>query len=78
MEEGIPMNTEIILKEVMYGEASPDGHVVEDHAPPWPTLAEEARYGLPSDALEVIEPNTEADPAAVLANFLTGFGNAAY
>ena len=44
---------------------------------PWPTLAEEARYGLPGDVLEVVEPCTEADAAAVLGNILVGFGNAA-
>ena len=44
---------------------------------PWPTLAEEARYGLPGSALEVIEPHTEADPAAVLLNFVIGFGSVA-
>ena len=41
------------------------------------TLAEEARYGLLGDALEVIEPNTEADPVAVLINLLVSVGNAA-
>lgn len=44
---------------------------------PWPTLADEARYGLAGDILEVIEPNTEADPAALLINILVAFGNAA-
>lgn len=42
----------------------------------WPALAAEARYGLARDMLEVIEPNTEADPVAVLANILIAFGNA--
>jgi hypothetical protein len=42
-----------------------------------PTLAEEARCGLAGDMLAVIEPHTEADPVAVLINFLIAFGNAA-
>jgi len=44
---------------------------------PWPTLAEEARYGLAGDILAAIEPHTEADPVAVLTNILIAFGNAA-
>src|SRR5215218_6242613 len=44
---------------------------------PWPTLAQEARYGLAGDVLAVIEPHTEADPVAVLINTLIAFGNAA-
>jgi hypothetical protein len=43
----------------------------------WPTLAEEACNGLAGEILEVIEPNTEADPVAVLINILVAFGNAA-
>src|SRR5215217_795490 len=69
---------EPILKEVMYGDPSPNGHMDrDDHVASWSTLAEEARYGLLGDALEVIEPHTEADPAAVLINLVIGFGNAA-
>src|SRR5829696_566049 len=43
---------------------------------PWPVLADEARYGLVGDILEAVEPHTEADPVAVLANLLAAFGNA--
>lgn len=43
---------------------------------PWPTLAEEAYYGLPGDIVRTIEPHTEADPIGVLMNLLCGFGNA--
>ena len=43
---------------------------------PWPTLAEEAYYGLPGDIVRTIEPHTEADPVAVLMNLLCAFGNA--
>lgn len=46
-------------------------------SPPWPTLAEEARYGLTGDVLAAIKPHTEADPVAVLVNVLIAFGNAA-
>ena len=42
---------------------------------PWPTLAEEACRGLVGDVVRAIEPHTEADPAALLANFLAASGN---
>lgn len=43
----------------------------------WPTLDPAARHGLAGDALEVLAPHTEADPAALLLDFLTCFGSAA-
>jgi hypothetical protein len=45
-------------------------------APSWPVLAEEAYHGLPGDIVRSIEPHSEADPVAVLANLLCAFGNA--
>jgi hypothetical protein len=42
----------------------------------WPApLAQEALYGLAGDVVRTIEPATEADPAALLLQFLTAFGN---
>src|SRR5262249_19963651 len=42
----------------------------------WPKpLAEEAYYGLAGDIVRAIEPYTESDPAALLLQLLTGFGN---
>jgi hypothetical protein len=46
-------------------------------AAPWPELAGEALYGLPGVIVRSIEPHTEADTVAVLANLLIAFGNAA-
>ena len=43
---------------------------------PWPILSEETYHGLPGDIVRTIEPNTEADPIAVLMNLLCAFGNA--
>jgi hypothetical protein len=37
----------------------------------------EAFYGLAGDYVRAIEPHTEADPAALLVQFITMFGNAA-
>jgi len=43
----------------------------------WPKkLAETAFYGLAGDFVRLIEPETEADPAALLVQFLVAFGNA--
>ena len=44
---------------------------------PWPHLDEAAFHGLPGEIVKVIEPQTEADPVAVLVNLLAAFGNAA-
>lgn len=40
-----------------------------------PQLAEAAYYGLAGEFVRLIEPHTEADPVALLAQFLTAFGN---
>lgn len=41
----------------------------------WPRLEEEALYGLPGRFVRALEPHTEADPVAVLIQFLVAFGN---
>ncbi len=42
----------------------------------WPhPLAEDAFYGLAGDIVRTIEPHTEADPAALMIQLLTTFGN---
>jgi hypothetical protein len=44
--------------------------------PPWPDpLAEEAYYGLAGEIVRVLEPASEADPAALLLQTLVGVGN---
>src|ERR1700722_12172876 len=42
---------------------------------PWPTLAEAAYHGVAGRAVRTIAPHTEADPAAILLQFLAAFGN---
>ena len=43
---------------------------------PWPAaIAAPALYGLAGDVVRVIEPHTEADPVALLIQFLVAFGN---
>jgi hypothetical protein len=44
-------------------------------APPPPGLAEAALYGLAGLTVRSLAPHTEADPAAVLLQFLAAFGN---
>jgi hypothetical protein len=42
----------------------------------WPEpLAEEAFYGPAGELVRLVEPHTEADPAALLTQFLAGFGS---
>jgi hypothetical protein len=43
--------------------------------PPWPVMSEAAYHGLAGDFVRAIEPHTEADPVAVLIQFLTVVGN---
>ncbi|MDP9477212.1 MAG: primase C-terminal domain-containing protein [Actinomycetota bacterium] len=43
----------------------------------WPELDAAALYGLPGEIVRTVDPHTEADPVAVLANLLVAFGNAA-
>lgn len=43
---------------------------------PWPSkLAEQAFHGIAGEIVRVIEPHSEADPVALLINYLTAFGN---
>jgi hypothetical protein len=46
--------------------------IADDYPSP---MAPAARYGLPGELLGLIEPHTEADPAALLFQLLAAFGN---
>src|SRR5262249_57701617 len=55
--------------------ASPPG-AAPPEPPPWPdALAEEAFHGLAGNFVRLVEPASEADPAALLFQLLVGFGN---
>jgi hypothetical protein len=60
--------------------AGPDSDPIDDlpmpEPAPWPELAPEAFHGLAGEVVRAIEPHTEADPVAVLAQLLAAFGNA--
>jgi hypothetical protein len=67
MGYGEPRNTE----------QNEGGSLAMSAQPKWPKpLAPEAFYGLAGDVVRVIAPCTEADPASLLLNFLTMYGNA--
>ncbi len=58
-------------------EGEPDAYAAAVPEPPaWPVLDKEALHGLPGEIVGAIEPHTEADPVAVLANLLAAVGNA--
>jgi hypothetical protein len=42
----------------------------------WPTLSEDALFGLAGAVVRAVAPHTEGDPAALLINFLVMFGSA--
>jgi hypothetical protein len=42
----------------------------------WPEMDEAAYHGLAGEIVKTIEPHTEADPVAILIQFLAFFGNA--
>ncbi len=42
---------------------------------PWPTINDDAYHGLAGEIVRAIEPQTEADPVAVLVQFLALAGN---
>lgn len=59
---------------------APDGDAGDDHsetsAPTWPApLAEEAFLGLAGEFVRLVEAHSEADPAALLVQFLVEFGS---
>ena len=45
-------------------------------SPTWPTLDPAALHGLPGEVVQAIGPHTEADPVAIVAQYLIAAGNA--
>ena len=61
--------------EIPFG--SMNGNDPDDHSRGWPKpLSEVAYHGIVGDVVRAIEPQTEADPAAILVQFLTAVGAA--
>lgn len=42
---------------------------------PWPTIGEDAYYGLAGDIVRAVDPYTEGDPVSTLMHTLVAFGN---
>ena len=49
--------------------------VSDDSDETWPEMDEAAYYGLAGDVVRIIEPDSESDPVAILAQYLCTFGN---
>ena len=69
---------------IQISKPDPETHAQSNGAPPaydgmpWPeSLDGDALSGLAGDVVRLIEPHSEADPAALLVQFLIAFGNAA-
>ena len=56
----------------IFAELKPQTSIKLEYPSP---LDEAAFYGLAGEIVKSIEPHSEADPAALLSNFLTAFGN---
>ncbi len=81
----MPIDPDIAAKKLATEAARIAGLRVVDPAEPcdWPReMASEAYIGLPGDFVRLVEPHTEADPAALLTNFVVAggvlFGREAY
>lgn len=51
------------------------GHTLEKQQNIWPKADEDMYYGLAGDLVRTIEPHSEADPVALLVQFLACFGS---
>ena len=66
------------IAEKVYLESTPGiGGGASDDDSGFPTLSEQAYHGLAGEIVRAIEPDTEADPIAILLNVLVYFGSAA-
>jgi hypothetical protein len=55
--------------------AGPDPAPTSSYVPPpWPTMNPTAYHGLAGEVVATLLPHTEADPAALLLQYLAGFG----
>jgi len=64
-----------IAESVSRYEAGTADPVPPDLPRTWPVMKHEAFHGLAGQFIEVVGPHTEADPVALLAQLLVGFGN---
>ncbi len=71
---------EAVIEAIANARAPDDAMAQSDassapEAPPWPAAMDSAAmHGIAGEFVRMIEPNTEADPAAILVQFLVAFG----
>jgi Protein of unknown function (DUF3987) len=58
------------------GDGKANGHAQPASGDAWPVLDQAVYHGLAGDVVNTILPHTEADPVALLLQFLVSFGNA--
>jgi hypothetical protein len=74
LENPTPINLPLTTSKVEIIESSDDLDLEE--LTPWPSpIGKSALHGVAGEIIEAIEPHTEADPAAMLMQFLTCFGS---
>jgi len=66
-----------ILTELQRIVGAEDEGATAPEKPSWPKRPPEAFHGLAGDIVAAIEPHTESDPTAILAQFLIAFGSSA-
>jgi hypothetical protein len=72
--KGLGKSCLIDLQEVSERPPKPSGP--GDRSEAWPVMASDGYVGLAGEVVRAIEPNTEADPVAILIQYLAFFGNA--
>jgi hypothetical protein len=57
------------------GNGAPFASIASVASDAWPMMSDDAYHGLAGDVVRTIEPHTEADPVAILIQFLTSAGS---
>lgn len=74
--ENIPARaSENRLSETQGAESAPDSRILGAAGTPWPGLGADALHGVAGEVVHLLQPISEADPAALLLHLLVGFGN---
>ena len=75
LNKGLGENRPIDIQDVSERLPKPSG--TGDGSEAWPVMGRDAYFGLVGEVVRAIEPHTEADPIAILIQYLAFFGNAA-
>lgn len=63
--------------KLVFGPAASSVASAPEQEAPWPVMGEAAFHGVAGEFVRLVEPNTEADPVALLVQLLAMFGSAA-